>query len=62
MMSKLKRKANYKEQQNVVQDFYEIHKLQWYMLGEIAKSKTLSPLESKKLDKKTKEAYDTKLF
>lgn len=32
------------------------------MLGEIIKSKTFSPSNGKKLNKKTKKAYNTKLF
>lgn len=59
---KPKGKANYEEWRNDVQGFCEMNELWRYMLGEIAKPKAPSPPESKELDEKTKEAYDTKLF
>lgn len=61
-ISKLKEKVNYKEWRNVVQGFCKMNRLWRYIIGEIIKSKVFSPLDGKKLDKKTKKAYNTKLF
>lgn len=62
LIPKIKGKANYEESCNAVQYFCEMNGLWRFMLGEIAKLKALSPPEGKKLDEKTKEAYDTNLF
>lgn len=62
LISKLKKKANYKEWRNAISDFCKINGLWQYMLSQIIEPKAFSPLKKKKLAKKTKKIYDIKLM